>query len=291
MVVIGSGFGGSVAALRLVEKGYSVAVLEAGRRFADHEFAETSWRVRRFLWAPALGCFGIQRIDVLPGQRRRRRRAGALRRRGRRRQPGLRQHPLRAAGRSSSTTRSGATSPTGGPSWRRTTTRPAGCSASRPTTGHAGRPRMRTVAERMGVGDTFHPAPVGVFLGEPGVGVPDPYFGGAGPGAHRLPALRLVHDRVPARRQEHAGEELPVPGRAGRRAGAAADHGHGGAAGGRRRVRVDTVRTGAWPRPGPAHHRGRPGDLRRGGARHPAAAAPDAPLGQAGPTCRPGSAR
>ena len=68
VVVIGSGFGGSVTALRLVEKGYSVSVLEAGRRFADHEFAKTSWRVRRFLWAPALRCFGIQRIEVLPGR-------------------------------------------------------------------------------------------------------------------------------------------------------------------------------------------------------------------------------
>src|SRR4051812_8731644 len=65
VVVIGSGFGGSVAALRLVEKGYSVAVLEAGRRFADDEFPQTSWRTRRFLWAPALGCYGIQRINLL----------------------------------------------------------------------------------------------------------------------------------------------------------------------------------------------------------------------------------
>jgi cholesterol oxidase len=65
VVVIGSGFGGSVAALRLVEKGYTVAVLEAGRRFADDEFPETSWRSRRFLWAPALGCYGIQRINLL----------------------------------------------------------------------------------------------------------------------------------------------------------------------------------------------------------------------------------
>src|SRR5690349_23844095 len=65
VVVIGSGFGGSVAALRLAEKGYSVAVLEAGRRFADDEFPQTSWRARRFLWAPALRCFGIQRISLL----------------------------------------------------------------------------------------------------------------------------------------------------------------------------------------------------------------------------------
>ena len=65
VVVIGSGFGGSVAALRLTEKGYRVAVVEAGRRFADDEFAETSWNLRRYLWAPALGCFGIQRIHLL----------------------------------------------------------------------------------------------------------------------------------------------------------------------------------------------------------------------------------
>lgn len=66
VVVVGSGFGGAVAALRLTEKGYRVAVLEAGRRFADHEFARTSWDVRRFLWAPRLGCYGIQRIHRLP---------------------------------------------------------------------------------------------------------------------------------------------------------------------------------------------------------------------------------
>ncbi len=65
VLVIGSGFGGSVAALRLTEKGYRVGVLEAGRRFADHEYAQTSWRVRRFLWAPALRCFGILRITLL----------------------------------------------------------------------------------------------------------------------------------------------------------------------------------------------------------------------------------
>jgi len=57
VVVVGSGFGGSVAALRLTEKGYRVAVLEAGRRFADHEFA-SSWHLRTFLWAPALVAAG-----------------------------------------------------------------------------------------------------------------------------------------------------------------------------------------------------------------------------------------
>ena len=66
VLVVGSGFGGSVAALRLSEKGYRVGVLEAGRRFADKDFPKTSWRVRRFLFFPRLGLTGIQRIHALP---------------------------------------------------------------------------------------------------------------------------------------------------------------------------------------------------------------------------------
>src|SRR2546423_7491184 len=65
VLVIGSGFGGSVAALRLTEKGYRVGVLEAGRRFDDSSFPRTSWDLRNFLWAPKLGCLGIQRIHRL----------------------------------------------------------------------------------------------------------------------------------------------------------------------------------------------------------------------------------
>ena len=66
VVIIGSGFGGSVTALRLREKGYRVAVIEAGKRFADKDFPKTSWRVNKFLFAPAVGCYGIQRIHFLP---------------------------------------------------------------------------------------------------------------------------------------------------------------------------------------------------------------------------------
>ncbi|MFM5968443.1 MAG: FAD-dependent oxidoreductase [Micrococcales bacterium] len=65
VVVIGSGFGGSVAALRLTEKGYRVLVLEAGSRFADQDFAKNSWNLKKYLYFPRLGLRGIQRIDLL----------------------------------------------------------------------------------------------------------------------------------------------------------------------------------------------------------------------------------
>ena len=65
VVIIGSGFGGSVAALRLTEKNYKVLVIEAGRRFADDEFAKNSWKLKKFLYFPRLGLNGIQRIDLL----------------------------------------------------------------------------------------------------------------------------------------------------------------------------------------------------------------------------------
>ncbi len=92
VLIIGSGFGGSVSALRLTEKGYRVGVLEAGRRFSDEEFAKTSWDLRKFLWAPQAGLLrhpahppAAQRDD--PGRRRRGRRIAELR-----------QHAVRAAG-------------------------------------------------------------------------------------------------------------------------------------------------------------------------------------------------
>lgn len=64
-VIIGSGFGGSVSALRLVEKGYRVCVLERGRRFAPGDFPRTNWNLRKALWMPMLKCFGILRLSVL----------------------------------------------------------------------------------------------------------------------------------------------------------------------------------------------------------------------------------
>lgn len=66
-VIIGSGFGGSVAAMRLSQKGYSVAVIEKGKRYRPQDFAATNWNLRRFLWAPVIKCFGIQQITLLKG--------------------------------------------------------------------------------------------------------------------------------------------------------------------------------------------------------------------------------
>ena len=65
VLVVGSGFGGSVTALRLTEKGYRVGVLEAGDRFDDADLPATSWDNRKYLFAPALGMYGIQRIDMV----------------------------------------------------------------------------------------------------------------------------------------------------------------------------------------------------------------------------------
>jgi cholesterol oxidase len=179
VLVVGSGFGGSVTALRLTEKGYRVGVIEAGARFADDDFAETSWDVTRFLFRPEVGCYGIQRIDALkdclivsgagvgggslvyantlyeplpaffPDRQRRHitdwRAELAPYYDQAKRMLGVVENPLRT---------------------------PAD-------------EVMERVATEMGVGETFHPTPVGVFFGGPGdergQAVADPYFGGAGP--------------------------------------------------------------------------------------------------------------
>jgi cholesterol oxidase len=175
VVIIGSGFGGSVAALRLVEKGYSVAVLEAGRRFADDEFPKTSWDSRRFLWAPALGCYGIQRINLLRDVLVL---SGAGVGGGSLVYANTLYRPPRAF--------------YDDPQWQHITDwedelrpyydqaeRMLGVNEYQRTT--RADEAMRRVAEQMGVGHTFHRTPVGVHFGPPGETVPDPYFGGAGP--------------------------------------------------------------------------------------------------------------
>jgi cholesterol oxidase len=64
-LIIGSGFGGSVAACRLSEKGYRVAVIEQGKRFRTEDFARSTWELRKYLWMPSLGCHGIFAMSVM----------------------------------------------------------------------------------------------------------------------------------------------------------------------------------------------------------------------------------
>lgn len=176
VIVVGSGFGGSVTALRLTEKGYHVGVLEAGRRFEDDEFASTSWHLRRFLWAPQVGCYGIQRIHRLPNVTVL---AGA------------------GVGGGSLVYANTLYEPNDAfyddPQWRevadwRTELKPFFALAKRmlgvvtnPTT-TACDVAMKQVADEMGVGHTFALTPVGVFFGDgPAATSDDPFFGGAGP--------------------------------------------------------------------------------------------------------------
>jgi cholesterol oxidase len=172
VLVIGSGFGGSVTALRLTEKGYRVGVLETGRRFADDEFAKTSWRLRKYLWAPALGCFGIQRLTLLKNT--------------------FVMSGSGVGGGSlvyANTLYEPPDKFYADPQWAHITDwkdelAPYYDQAKRmlgvvenPATTAADRV-LQDVAEDMGIGHTYRRTPVGVYFGQSGV---DPFFGGAGP--------------------------------------------------------------------------------------------------------------
>ena len=176
VVVVGSGFGGSVAALRLAEKGYKVCVLEAGARFEDKDFPKTSWRVHKFLFAPRLGFKGIQRIHKLPDV-----------------------FILCGAGVGggslvyANTLYQPSDEYFNDPQWRDITDwkselepwyqiarRMLGV-VKNPFFSNSDR-AMQEVANEMGVGETFTLAPLGIYFGEKeGVENPDPYFGGDGP--------------------------------------------------------------------------------------------------------------
>ncbi|MFI9153879.1 GMC oxidoreductase [Streptomyces sp. NPDC053367] len=186
VIVVGSGFGGSVTALRLTEKGYSVGVLEAGRRFTRATLPKNSWDIKNYLWAPKLGLFGIQRIHLLGNVM-----------------------VLAGAGVGGGSLNYANTLYVppkpffDDPQWKDITDwqeelKPYYDQARRmlgvrlnptmtPSDVH-----LKAAAQRMGVGDTFHMAPVGVFFGDgkdadgkvkaaPGRRADDPYFGGAGP--------------------------------------------------------------------------------------------------------------
>ena len=175
VLVVGSGFGGSVSALRLAEKGYRVHVIESGRRFADEDFAKTSWNLRRYLWAPRLKCFGVQRIHRLPDVMIL---AGA----------GVGGGSLNYA----NTLYVPPAPFFQDPQWAHITDwqselAPHYKTASRmlgvvtnPCEGPVEQ-IMRQTANDLGVGHTFIKTPVAVYFGKPGQRVPDPYFGGAGP--------------------------------------------------------------------------------------------------------------
>ncbi len=175
-LVIGSGFGGAVAALRLAEKGWSVAVLEAGRHFEDRDFPRSNWNLRRYLWAPRLWLYGLQRLTLLKdvlilsgtgvG-------GGSLVYANTLLEPGERFYDAPECRRLAPDLRE--------------RLRPRFETASR-MLGAAPTPRLfpadlalKGVAEDVGRGETFHRAKVGVHFGAPGETVPDPYFGGEGP--------------------------------------------------------------------------------------------------------------
>jgi cholesterol oxidase len=175
VAIVGSGFGGSVAALRLTEKGYRSTVLEAGRRWTPETLPETNWNLRRYLWAPRLGLRGFQRLTLLKDV-----------------------FVLSGAG-------------VGGGSvvYANTLYEPLEAYWSDPHWAHLSDWRdeyapfydqakrmlgvatvpfttpsdrvLQEVARHLGVADTYHPTRVGVWFGEPGVRTSDPYFGGRGP--------------------------------------------------------------------------------------------------------------
>ena len=174
-IVIGSGFGGSVAALRLAEKGYRVGLLECGRRFEDEDFATSSWQLGRYYWAPKLGLKGILRLTVFKdvfigsgcgvG-------GGSL---------GYANTLYRARPRFY-----GDRQIAGLADWENELA-PHYDEAERMlgvTTYEDEGPAdllLKEYAEQNGFGDSYAKTRVGVFLGEAGKTVPDPYFGGAGP--------------------------------------------------------------------------------------------------------------
>jgi cholesterol oxidase len=179
VLVVGSGFGGSVAALRLTEKGYRVGVLEAGARFEDDDFSTGTRDLTSYLWAPALGCYGIQRIDAVRDTLIV---AGAGVGGGSLVYANTLYEPLDPFYRD--------------PSWAHITDWKAELAPyydqAKRMLGVVEYPYrtpaddvMEKVAGELGVADTFHPTPVGVFFGGPGQPrgeeVADPYFGGAGP--------------------------------------------------------------------------------------------------------------
>ncbi len=173
--IVGSGFGGSVSALRLVEKGYRVLMLEKGRRLGAADFPKSNWRVRRWLWMPAAGCRGLFQMTFL-------RHVTAL--------SGV------GVGGGSLVYANTLPIPKdaffGSPSWAGLADWKAELAehyqTARRMLGAVENPNVtypdqviRELAADIGRADHVRPTTVAVYFGRPGVTVPDPYFGGRGP--------------------------------------------------------------------------------------------------------------
>lgn len=174
-VIIGSGFGGSVCAMRLTEKGYSVLVLERGKRFEDKDFPKTNWNLPKYLWLPALRFFGIFEMTFMNGL--------------------LALHGSGVGG-GSLVYGNVLIEPDDrlfdASSWKhlndwKSELRPH-YDTARKMLGVTRNPRLfradevcKQIAEEFGHGESFEPLPVGVFFGRENETVPDPFFGGKGP--------------------------------------------------------------------------------------------------------------
>ncbi|HEX6764681.1 MAG TPA: GMC oxidoreductase [Polyangiaceae bacterium] len=175
VVVVGSGFGGSVAAMRLAQKGYRVAVVEAGKRWRAEDFPKSNWNVWKYFWAPSLRCFGIQNITLLRGVMVLH---GAGVGGGSLVYANTLMRPDDALFKDGSWNKS--------VDWPRelaphyeTARRMLGVTTNRALM--EGEEALRRISERMNVASTFHATEVGVFFGKPNEPVPDPYFSGVGP--------------------------------------------------------------------------------------------------------------
>jgi cholesterol oxidase len=174
-VIIGSGFGGSVSAMRLTEKGYSVLVLEKGKRFEDKDFAKSNWQYWKYIWMPAIRAHGILQISLLNGV--------------------MVMHGAGVGGGSLGyanvlevpTDRTFAT-----PSWNQNMSWGEVLMehyvTAKKMLGVARNPKLweadlvlKEMAEERGMGRTFRATDVGAYFGEAGVTVPDPFFNGEGP--------------------------------------------------------------------------------------------------------------
>jgi cholesterol oxidase len=175
VVIIGSGFGGSIASLRLTEKGYKVLVIEAGARFKDEDFAKTSWNLKKFLFFPRLGLKGIQRIDLLKNVM-----------------------VMSGAGVGGGSLVYANTLYRPPTSFFKTGSWASMCDWQKELSPYYRQAEkmlgveintfmspadieLKKAADSMGYGDTFQMAPLGIHFGTPGKEVEDPYFGGVGP--------------------------------------------------------------------------------------------------------------